>query len=154
MALSVPAALEPMESEPVDALPAGKGWQYEPKWDVFRCIARKDCLKVDLRSRNTRPLGRYFPEVVATLAELPIERFVLDGELIIANQPFDTLQLRLHPRPAACVAALPASHRCWITVRAARPPTAAIRAFGARTVRGCPLAGRGVQYRTADDGNI
>src|SRR5689334_20991164 len=97
MSLAVPATLEPMESEPVDDLPAGRGWLYEPKWDGFRCIARKDGAKVDLRSRNTRPLARFFPEVEAALADLPAARFVLDGELIIARQPFDTLQLRLHP---------------------------------------------------------
>jgi ATP-dependent DNA ligase len=86
-----------MESEPVDALPAGKGWHYEPKWDGFRCIAHKDSGAVDLRSRNAKPLARFFPEVAAAIAALPVARVVLDGELVIAGAPFDALQLRLHP---------------------------------------------------------
>src|SRR5262245_45649625 len=97
MSLAVPFTLAPTESEPVDALPAGKDWQYEPKWDGFRCLAFKDGDEVDLRSRNAKPLARFFPAVEAAVAALPVARLVLDGELIIAKQPFDTLQLRLHP---------------------------------------------------------
>jgi ATP-dependent DNA ligase len=86
-----------MESAPVGELPSGEGWLYEPKYDGFRCLAFRDGATVDLRSRKTKPLSRYFPEVAAALAELPIKHFVLDGELIIPGQPFDVLQLRLHP---------------------------------------------------------
>jgi ATP-dependent DNA ligase len=57
----------------------------------------RDGADVDLRSRNSKPLTRYFPEVAAAVAALPVARLVLDGELIIPKQPFDTLQLRLHP---------------------------------------------------------
>jgi ATP-dependent DNA ligase len=89
--------LEPMESEPVDELPAGRGWLFEPKWDGFRALAFRDGADVQLRSRNRKPLGRYFPELVEALAALPVVRFVLDGEIVIRKQPFETLQLRLHP---------------------------------------------------------
>ena len=97
MALPIPLTLEPMESEPVDELPTGKGWQYEPKWDGFRCLAFKDGATITLQSRNQRPLGRYFPELEAMFRDLPVGRFVLDGEIIIREQSFDMLQLRLHP---------------------------------------------------------
>jgi ATP-dependent DNA ligase len=97
MALPIPLTLEPMESEPVDELPTGKGWQYEPKWDGFRCLAFKDGATINLQSRNQRPLGRYFPELEAMFRDLPVRRFVLDGEIIIRDEPFDVLQLRLHP---------------------------------------------------------
>ena len=86
-----------MEAEPVDALPAEKCWLFEPKYDGFRCILFRDGDAVDLQSRRQRPLGRYFPEMIEAAQRLPIQRFVFDGELVIPDQPFDTLQLRLHP---------------------------------------------------------
>jgi ATP-dependent DNA ligase len=72
------------------------GYVYEPKWDGFRCLAFRDCDEVDLRSRNQRPLARYFPELVAALRALPVERFVLDGEIVVADD-FEALLRRLHP---------------------------------------------------------
>ena len=71
------------------------GYVYEPKWDGFRCLVFRDGDDVDLRSRNQRPLGRYFPELVSALRELPVERFVLDGEIVAAD--FKSLLRRLHP---------------------------------------------------------
>jgi ATP-dependent DNA ligase len=97
MSLEVPLSLEPMVSVPVDSLPAGKGWQHEPKWDGFRCLAFRDGDAVHLQSRNQKPLNRYFPELEQALRALPVRRFVLDGEITIREQPFETLQLRLHP---------------------------------------------------------
>lgn len=64
-----------MESEPVDELPTGKGWQCEPKWDGFRCLAFKDGATITLQSRNQRPLGRYLPELEAMFRDLPVRRF-------------------------------------------------------------------------------
>ncbi|GAA1917046.1 ATP-dependent DNA ligase [Nocardioides lentus] len=77
---------------------------FEPKWDGFRCLVFRDGDEVELTSRNTKPLTRYFPEVVAAvLAQLP-ERCVLDGELFVAAGPpgsarleFEVLQERIHP---------------------------------------------------------
>jgi ATP-dependent DNA ligase len=86
-----------MEALPVDNLPAGKDWLFEPKYDGFRCILFRDGEVVNLQSRRQRPLGRYFPEVIEAARHLPIQKFVFDGELIIPDQPFDILQLRLHP---------------------------------------------------------
>jgi len=90
----------PMEARLVDALPAGPDWAYEPKWDGFRCIARRARDDITLTSKSGKPLGRYFPDIVAMLAGLDRERFVLDGELIIAagdGLSFAALQMRLHP---------------------------------------------------------
>jgi ATP-dependent DNA ligase len=76
------------------------GLLFEPKWDGFRCLVFKDGEEIELASRNTRPLTRYFPEVVENLrAGLP-DRCVLDGELIVAvgdRLDFDRLQDRIHP---------------------------------------------------------
>jgi ATP-dependent DNA ligase len=91
---------EPMEALLAAELPDGRGWQYEPKWDGFRCIAARDGEAVELWSKSGKPLARYFPEVAAMLARLKPERFVIDGELLISRAgevSFDALQLRLHP---------------------------------------------------------
>jgi ATP-dependent DNA ligase len=90
----------PMEALLAGELPDGKGWQYEPKWDGFRCLAKREGEDVQLISKSGKPLGRYFPEMVAVLAGLKQDRFLLDGELIISVGDvlsFDALQLRLHP---------------------------------------------------------
>jgi len=81
-------------------LPEGDGWQFEPKWDGFRCLAERNGNEVTLTSKSGKPLARYFPEIVELLRGLKEKRFVLDGELIIPvgdALSFDALQLRLHP---------------------------------------------------------
>ena len=90
----------PMEAQLAAELPEGEGWQYEPKWDGFRCLATRDGDNVELTSKSGKPLGRYFPEVLAMLEALEEKRFLLDGELIIPlgdALSFEALQLRLHP---------------------------------------------------------
>jgi ATP-dependent DNA ligase len=89
-----------MEARQVPALPSGEGWQYEPKWDGFRCLAVRDGKKVELIGRSGKSLARYFPEIVAGLAQHAARDFILDGELAIAigdELSFDALQMRLHP---------------------------------------------------------
>jgi ATP-dependent DNA ligase len=98
--LAVPLDTPPMEARLVDELPDGNGWQFEPKWDGFRCLAFRDGEAVELRAKSGKTLTRYFPDMAAALRETPIERFVLDGELAIPigeTLSFDALQLRLHP---------------------------------------------------------
>ncbi|HEY0045040.1 MAG TPA: ATP-dependent DNA ligase [Allosphingosinicella sp.] len=98
--LAVKPGLPPMEAKSVDSLPNGEGWQYEPKWDGFRCLVYRDGAEVHLQSKSGKPLGRYFPEVVESVLAMDADRFVLDGELIIpvgGVLSFDALQLRLHP---------------------------------------------------------
>jgi ATP-dependent DNA ligase len=89
-----------MEALLAAELPEGKGWQFEPKWDGFRCLARRDGDEVTLTSKSGKPLARYFPEVAEMLRGLKTRQFLLDGELIIPvgdALSFDALQLRLHP---------------------------------------------------------
>jgi ATP-dependent DNA ligase len=90
----------PMEALLAEELPDGPGWQYEPKWDGFRCIAVRAGDDVQLWSKSGKPLARYFPEVAAMLGRLKAREFILDGELLIVTAgavAFDALQLRLHP---------------------------------------------------------
>ena len=90
----------PMEALLAAELPEGDGWQYEPKWDGFRCLARRDGGDVTLTSKSGKPLARYFPEVVEMLRGTKDDRYLIDGELIIPvgdALSFDALQMRLHP---------------------------------------------------------
>jgi ATP-dependent DNA ligase len=89
-----------MEALLAAELPEGSGWQFEPKWDGFRCLAKRDDDEVTLTSKSGKPLARYFPEVVEMLRGVEAKQFLLDGELIIPvgdALSFDALQLRLHP---------------------------------------------------------
>jgi ATP-dependent DNA ligase len=90
----------PMEALPAQELPSGPGWQYEPKWDGFRCIAFRDGAKIHLESKSGKPLTRYFPELVDALAGINAKKFVLDGEIVVpvdGNPSFDHLLMRIHP---------------------------------------------------------
>ncbi|MPZ98958.1 MAG: ATP-dependent DNA ligase [Dehalococcoidia bacterium] len=95
--------IEPMLARREDAIPSGNGWLYEPKWDGFRALVFFDGEHVELQSRDTKPLGRYFPELVAGLeASLaPAGRpLVLDGEVVVVGErglEFDALRMRIHP---------------------------------------------------------
>jgi ATP-dependent DNA ligase len=92
--------LAPMLAKAADALPAGEGWLYEPKWDGFRCVVFRAGDTVELTSRNERPFTRYFPELIAPLQRCLAERCVVDGELVVPGPlglDFDALQQRIHP---------------------------------------------------------
>ncbi|MCC8950752.1 ATP-dependent DNA ligase [Bradyrhizobium sp. Arg62] len=89
-----------MEARSVDAIPRGKEWQYEPKWDGFRCLLKREGRKVDLRSKSGEDLARYFPELVAAALNVKARSFVLDGEIVVPHGrtfSFDDLLLRIHP---------------------------------------------------------
>ena len=98
MNLLVRPPVKPMLAKPVSSIP--EGMFYEPKFDGFRCIVFADHNEVELTSRNTRPLTRYFPEVVAEIARQMPDKVVLDGELVVARGSaldFGALQERIHP---------------------------------------------------------
>ena len=84
---ALPLDAMPMEARSAEALPDEPGrWQFEPKWDGFRCLAFKEGEAVELKGKSGKSLSRFFPEVVATLREAPFNRFVVDGELVIELQ--------------------------------------------------------------------
>src|SRR5687767_6858721 len=100
MNLPIQPPFPPMEALSVDEIPTGDEWQYEPKWDGFRCLAFRDGDVVELQSKAGKPLARYFPELVSAVAALEGKRFVLDGEIIIPIKnvlSFDDLLQRIHP---------------------------------------------------------
>jgi ATP-dependent DNA ligase len=90
----------PMEATTVDEIPVGSDWQYEPKWDGFRCLAFRRGKKIELQSKSGKPLTRYFPEVADDLGHLRAAQFVLDGEIVIPvgnRLSFNDLLMRIHP---------------------------------------------------------
>ena len=96
MTLPLAPPIAPQLARPAKALPLGDEWAYEQKWDGFRVIAFVDGAELYLQSRGSKPLGRYFPELM-----LPEGRYVLDGEIVIdpgdGTQDFAALQQRIHP---------------------------------------------------------
>src|SRR5579862_7411756 len=103
MTLPLNPPLPPMEALSVDEIPRGEQWEYEPKWDGFRCLVFRDGDKIELQSKSGRSMTRYFPELVAAVGELAAEKFVLDGEIVVpANGgfSFDDLLQRIHPAPS------------------------------------------------------
>lgn len=100
MKLELKPPIPPMEALAVGEIPAGKNWQYEPKWDGFRCLAFRDGDSIYLQSKAEKPLTRYFPELVEALSRLKAKKFVLDGEIAVPVEgrfDFDHLLQRIHP---------------------------------------------------------
>src|SRR6187551_3292095 len=96
---SIKKPYPPMEASLVDEIPLGRQWQYEPKWDGFRCLVFREGEEIFLQSKAGRSLGRYFPELIAELHRLSAKRFVLDGEIVNhadGRSDFDQLLQRIH----------------------------------------------------------
>src|SRR5271170_6506497 len=100
MQLPVNPPVLPMLAKRVGELPRDGTWIFEPKWDGFRALIFRDGDEILIQSRDTKPLNRYFPELIVPLREQLPERCVLDGEIVIAADrglDFERLQLRIHP---------------------------------------------------------
>jgi ATP-dependent DNA ligase len=100
MSLPIQPPFPPMEAKTRPGLPAGDGWQYEPKWDGFRCVVFRDGGDVHLQSKALKPLERYFPEMVEAVAALQPKQFVIDAEIVVpvnGRLSFDDLLQRIHP---------------------------------------------------------
>jgi ATP-dependent DNA ligase len=98
--LALRPPIEPMETRQTPRLPEGDRWQYEPKWDGFRCVAFRAGGDVELESKSGQSLTRYFPELTAALLAVKAQKFVLDGEIFIESDgafDFDALLQRIHP---------------------------------------------------------
>jgi ATP-dependent DNA ligase len=117
----VPYPLPPMEALTADDVPqpdTDLAWQYEPKWDGFRCIAFRDGDTVRLQSKSGQPLERYFPEVVERLRAVKSTRFVIDGELVVPvgrALSFDDLLQRIHPAESR-IRRLATERPAWLIV--------------------------------------
>ena len=118
MPLELKPPYEPMEAQSVDEIPLGDEWQYEPKWDGFRCLVFREQGRIELQSKSGQPLARYFPDLVAALSKLRAKQFVLDGEIVIpiaGRLSFDELLMRVHPAESR-VRKLAAEHPAMLIV--------------------------------------
>jgi ATP-dependent DNA ligase len=100
MNLPIEPPFPPMEALSVAEIPEGEEWQYEPKWDGFRCLVFRDGEEAALQSKAGQSLTRYFPELVEAVKALAAKKFVLDSEIAVPvgqKLSFESLQLRLHP---------------------------------------------------------
>ncbi|HZR19896.1 MAG TPA: ATP-dependent DNA ligase [Verrucomicrobiae bacterium] len=100
MNLPIQPPYAPMEAMLVEEIPTGDYWQYEPKWDGFRCLVFREGNQVQLQSRSGQDLTRYFPELVDAFSRLKCAHFVLDGEIAVPIEgrfSFDDLLQRIHP---------------------------------------------------------
>src|SRR5581483_11755363 len=100
MSLALHPPFAPMEALSVDEIPVGEQWQFEPKWDGFRCLVFRDHDKVELQSKSGQSLTRYFPDIVAAALAFKAKSFVLDGEIVVPSDgafSFDDLLQRIHP---------------------------------------------------------
>jgi ATP-dependent DNA ligase len=89
-----------MEALSVDQIPSGPEWQYEPKWDGFRCLVFREGDRIELQSKAGQPLTRYFPELVEDIRRVKAEKLVLDSEIVVPVErtfSFDALLQRIHP---------------------------------------------------------
>ena len=140
MSLPLSPPVLPMLAKRVDAIPTEDGWSFEPKWDGFRCLVFRDGEEVTLQSRDTKPLNRYFPELLEPLrTQLPAQ-CVLDGEIVIARNgalDFDALSLRIHPAASR------------IKLLAAETPAAFV-AFDLLALGDRDLSGEGFSVRRAE----
>src|SRR3954452_25538610 len=100
MTLPLHQPFAPMDAQSVDTIPAGADWQYEPKWDGFRCLVFRDGSKIELQSKSGQSLTRYFPELVEAVRGITAATFVLDGEIVVPVDrafSFDALLPRIQP---------------------------------------------------------
>jgi ATP-dependent DNA ligase len=140
MELPFEPPLSPMLSKSASDLPIGEGWQFEPKWDGFRTVVFRDGPSILLQSRDSKPMNRYFPELVESLPRALPSRCVLDGEIVIVGDSgldFEALLLRIHPaasRAKLLAAQSPASFVAWDLL-----------ALGDEDLRDQPLAARRVK---------
>jgi bifunctional non-homologous end joining protein LigD len=94
--------IPPMKALGVPAVPASGTWHCEIKFDGYRAVAVINDGKVELWSRNEKPL--HYPEVIPPLARLKCRNAVLDGEVVALDDAgrsnFQALQGRdLGERP-------------------------------------------------------
>jgi bifunctional non-homologous end joining protein LigD len=75
-----------MKCLPVEQLPSGEKWLYEVKWDGYRTLGIRDGKTVLLYSDRGNSHTEKFPGDVLAIAQLPVRRLVLDGEIVALNE--------------------------------------------------------------------
>src|SRR3954467_5218679 len=83
--LSFVKPMECKEVKAIDRIPQGKEWQYEIKFDGYRCIAVKQRNEVELYSRRGL-LFRKFLNLYEAIQHQRPKSFILDGEIVALDQ--------------------------------------------------------------------
>lgn len=135
----------PMLAKSVPEVPvttkSGGGLSYEPKWDGFRALIAWNGSDLEIGSRGSKPLTRYFPELVDAFARLLPSPCLLDGEIVVAigepgSQRLDwpALSQRIHPAASRVTMLSEATPAMFIGFD--------LLAVGDRDLRGEPFAHR------------
>jgi bifunctional non-homologous end joining protein LigD len=76
-----------------------EGWLFEIKYDGVRVFASRRGDTVQLRGRSGQVVSGRYPEVIAALSALPVDRFLIDGEIVALDPDgkpsFQRLQSRM-----------------------------------------------------------
>src|SRR5256885_3712191 len=84
----------------VDRAFSDPAWLFEIKYDGVRVFAARADERVELRGRSGLVVSERYPEVVRALRALPLDRFVLDGEIVALDESgrssFQRLQARMN----------------------------------------------------------
>lgn len=75
-------------------------WLYEVKYDGVRVLAARRGERVTLYGRSGQDTTSRYPEVVRALRALPVDRFVIDGEIVALDDAGRPSFQRLQPRMA------------------------------------------------------
>jgi bifunctional non-homologous end joining protein LigD len=133
--------LRPMLATPERTPFAREGWLFELKIDGMRVLAERDGGQVRISSRTGADRTAAWPDVADSLARLPVERFVLDGEIAAHDREgrpsFERLQQRIGLRDPRDIA----------RARAEIPVT--LFAFDLLAVAGFDLRGLALRERKA-----
>lgn len=84
--LTLPQEFPPMAPSERDEPFDDPAWTFEVKLDGVRIVAVKDGARIKLISRNGKDVADRFPEVVASMADLPAHELALDGELVLLDE--------------------------------------------------------------------
>jgi ATP-dependent DNA ligase len=104
MDLDAASLIDPMLAKLTTSVPSQEGLLYEPKWDGFRGIVYFDGDTVEIGSRGSKFLTRYFPELVEMFGQQLTAPCILDGEIVVrSGEPgserldWEALSQRIHP---------------------------------------------------------
>ena len=97
----VPAGSQPFMLATLDErAPSDKGWLFEIKFDGVRVLAARRGEQVELYGRSGQLITGRYPDLVRALLALPVEHFVIDGEIVALDERGRPSFQRLQPRMA------------------------------------------------------
>ena len=97
----VPAGSQPFMLATLDErAPSDTGWLFEIKFDGVRVLAARRGEQVELYGRSGQLITGRYPDLARALLALPVEHFVIDGEIVALDERGRPSFQRLQPRMA------------------------------------------------------